>query len=349
MQIRATHAGGGNLDDDVERADGTGWVAVLQVEGVVGERRSGGSHHHCSHLCIPLAGRSVDGLDRWRNRRKEYSVQPMCTTGVRRFSDGSYVLFKNKDFGRTHLDDRLWLDHDLFGVLGMTTWEGDDPSLDVHSGFSVGANRHGLLCCDSNVATLDHHVNYDVITEIALREGTDVATAVAAVRAACQRSPVSWANLVLIDAHSAAGVEIRGTTAHVVPFEGPTARSNHHVELGPHDRGQNSETSSDRLASAQRRVDAARDLDHVFELLSSHDGDGSGVCNHRDLTTVYSYVLHVHHGVCNLHVTQGQPCRNGRTELTIPFGDRFDQQSAATFLREYPTHHIDNAATAAIG
>lgn len=272
----------------------------------------------------------------------------MCTTGVGRLADGSYILFKNKDFGRARLDDRVWLDADVFGVLGMTTWDGDDPSLDSYSGFSVGANRHGLLVCDSNVATLDDRVNYDIMTEVALREGTDVATAVAAVRSACERAPVSWANLVLIDAHAAAGVEIRDSRAHVVPFAGPTARSNHHVELGPHDVGQHSASSDDRLASAQRRLDESAELRDVLELLRSHDHDGSGVCNHRDLTTVYSYVLHVHDGRVDLLVAQGQPCRAERTRLTIPWGQRFDDESVERFLDDYPSGHVGNAATSPI-
>ena len=131
----------------------------------------------------------------------------MCTTGVVRLVDGSYALFKNKDFGRSHLDDLLWVDGDRFGVMGMTTWAGDDPTLDRYSGFSIGANRHGVLCCDSNVVTLDGHQNYDVMTEAALRHGTDVPTAVEAIRAACAEEATSWGNLVMIDRHSAA-VEI---------------------------------------------------------------------------------------------------------------------------------------------
>jgi hypothetical protein len=293
----------------------------------------------------PLSRRVTNAcVDRWRTNPEEYSVGVMCTIGVRRFADGSYVLFKNKDFGRDRLDDRLWLDADVFGVLGMTTWDGDDPSLDSYSGFSVGANRHGLLCCDANVATLDDHVNYDVMTEVALREGTDVASAVAAVRRACERSPVSWANLVLIDADSAAGIEIRGSKAHVVAFDGPTARSNHHVVLGPHDLGQHSATSDDRLVSAQQHLDAATDLGDVLTLLGSHDTGDSGVCNHRDLTTVYSYVFHVRDGSVDLLVTQGQPCQAARRRLTIPWGEAFDDESVEQFLRDYPTGHAENAA-----
>ncbi len=190
----------------------------------------------------------------------------MCTTGVLRFADGSYALFKNKDFGRAHLDDRIWLDADVFGVLGMTTWAGDDPASDEYSGFSIGANRDGLLCCDSNVVTLDGLVNYDVMTEVALRHGTDVASAADAVRAACVSAPTSWGNLVLIDATSAASIEIRGQEVAVVPLEGPTARTNHHVVLGHHELQEDHVTTDLRLASAQRRIATAEALGDVYRV-----------------------------------------------------------------------------------
>ena len=74
----------------------------------------------------------------------------------------------------------------------MTTWAGDDPANDDYSGFSIGADQKGLLCCDSNVVTFDGLVNYDVMTEVALRDGTDVVSATDAVRAACASAPTSW-------------------------------------------------------------------------------------------------------------------------------------------------------------
>ena len=98
----------------------------------------------------------------------------MCTTGVLRIGDDDYLLFKNKDFGRTHFDDRLVTDPDVFGVSGVSTWAGTDPDLDEFSGFSIGANEHRLLCCDSNVRPLEEHANYDELTEIVLRRGRDV-------------------------------------------------------------------------------------------------------------------------------------------------------------------------------
>lgn len=261
-----------------------------------------------------------------------------------RLPDGGYLLFKNKDFGRPHLDDRLWLDADLFGVLGMTTWDGDDPAGDEYSGFSIGVNRHGLLCCDSNVATLPGHVNYDVMTEVALREGVDVATAIAAIEHACSRRPVSWANLILIDREHSASVEIRGDRVESRFLERPTARSNHHLLLGPHHVGQQSPTSSTRLAAAQRCLDDARTLDDVVTLLASHDQGDTGVCNHDDLTTVYSYVIHAHDGVVEILVAQGAPCRSQRVRLPIPLGEQHSGADEQRFIERYPTAHKFNAA-----
>jgi hypothetical protein len=262
----------------------------------------------------------------------------MCTTGVRRWADGTYVLFKNKDFGRRHLDDRIRLDAEVFGVQGMTTWAGDDPAADRFSGFSIGANRHGLLCCDSNVVTLDGHVNYDVMTEIALTEGTDVASATAAVEAACRRSPVSWGNLILIDAESAASVELRGETALVVPLDGPTARSNHHVHLGHHELQEDTATTELRRDAAQRRLEVAEGLVDVFALQSAHDDGDTGVCNHSDLTTVYSYALVGDGSGVTLHVTQGAPCSAAtRHTLGLPLGERFSEPARRDFLAAYPS------------
>lgn len=272
----------------------------------------------------------------------------MCTTGVLRLADGSYSLFKNKDFGRSHLDDRVWLDARVFGVLGMTTWAGDDPDRDEYSGFSVGANAHGLLCCDSNVVTLDGLVNYDVMTEIALREGTDVASAVEAVRVAAAASPVSWGNLMLIDATSAASLEIRGSEVAIVPLEGASARSNHHVLLGHHEFQEDHATTGKRLAAAQRRLETAATLSDVFELQTSHDDGDTGICNHTSLTTVYSYVLNWHAAGTTLHVVQGRPCFGAeRVSIDIPFGERFTSDAAEHFMEAYPTATKRNAAVGA--
>ncbi len=262
----------------------------------------------------------------------------MCTTGVMRIGADDYLLFKNKDFGRTHFDDRLVTEPDVFGVRGVTTWAGTDPDLDQFSGFSIGANEHGLLCCDSNVRTLDGHANYDDLTEIALRQGRDVDSAVAAVGEAVESRPYLWANLIMIDATAAAAVEVRGDHTEVTALTGPAARSNHHIELEPHPDDDDTVTTQKRLAAAQRRLEGAAEIDDIFALQRSHDDGDTGICNHQGYRTVYSYVLRRTGGTTALHVAQGQPCGDPpRVELGLPLGEQWSPNSVARFRTSYPS------------
>lgn len=255
---------------------------------------------------------------------------------------------KNKDFGRSHLDDQIVLDQTVFGVRGMTTWAGTDPALDQFSGFSIGANRHGLLCCDSNVVTLHGLENYDVMTEVALRQGRDVSSAVEAVVFACQQRETSWGNLVLIDAVRAVSLEIRGRAVQVVELSAATARTNHHVALGFDPSQEDQVTSELRLESAQSRLDSASSLDDIFALQKSHDHGATGVCNHALHTTVYAYVLICKGNEVVLHVKQGQPCQSDAYHaISVPFGDRFGASAANKFLEKYPTATKTNFATPA--
>ena len=264
----------------------------------------------------------------------------MCTTGVLRIGDGDYLLFKNKDFGRTHFDDRLVTDPDVFGVRGISTWAGTDPDLDEFSGFSIGANAHGLLCCDSNVRTLDGHANYDELTETALRRGTDIGSAVAAIREAVESRPYLWANLIMIDQAGAAAVEVRGDRIEATALAPPSARSNHHIALKPHPGDDDTVTTERRLASAQRRLERADGIDDIFELQRSHDDGDTGICNHRGYRTVYSYVLRCQGGATALHVAQGQPCTEPqRVELAVPVGEQWSPDTAARFRASYPSAH----------
>lgn len=268
----------------------------------------------------------------------------MCTTGVLRLADDDYLLFKNKDFGRSHFDDLLVTEQDVFGVRGVLTWAGTDPDLDEFSGFSIGANVHGLLCCDSNVRTLDGHSNYDDLTEIALREGYDVTSATAAVRAATARRPYLWANLIMIDADRAAAIEVRGNLAEATVLNKPTARSNHHVMLRPHPEDDDTLTTRLRLAAAQQRLDNADTLGDVFALQRSHDDGATGICNHRGYRTVYSYVVRCQAGRITLYVSQGQPCSDPeRFKLTVPLGQAWSRSAVAQFRDAYPSSRAQTA------
>ena len=262
----------------------------------------------------------------------------MCTTGVLRLGPGDYLLFKNKDFGRSHFDDRLVLDRDVFGVEGITTWAGDDPDVDEFSGFSIGANRHGLLCCDSNVRTLPDHDNYDRLVEIALREGTDVPSAVEAVRQAVTDRPFLWGNLVMIDETDTAAVEVRSSQITVSSGADRLGRSNHHVVLGATSEDDDVVTSGLRLKSVLRRVEAAYTVDDILELQTSHDDGATGICNHVGYNTVYTYVIRRTGNRTSIHVRQGQPCHaGGPVVLELPLGDRFTPEAVRNLLEAYPT------------
>ena len=262
----------------------------------------------------------------------------MCTTGVLRLGADDYLLFKNKDFGRTHFDDRIVTEPGVFGVRGVSTWAGTDPDLDEFSGFSIGANQHGLLCCDSNVRTLEGHANYDELTEAALRQGRDVDSAVAAISSAVGSRPYLWANLIMIDRAGAAAVEVRGDRVETTTLTGPTARSNHHVALKAHPDDDDTVTTGRRLASAQRRLDEATGIGDVLALQRSHDDGDTGVCNHHGYRTVYSYVLRRTGDAIALHVAQGQPCTGPEpVELTVPLGPRWSAAAASDFRNSYPS------------
>ena len=265
----------------------------------------------------------------------------MCTTGFLRLGPDDYLLFKNKDFGRTSFDDRLVLEQDVFGVEGITTWLGTDPTLDRFSGFSIGANSSGLLACDSNVRTLQDHANYDDLVEIALREGTDVESGVAAVERAVATRPYLWGNLVLIDGDTQAAVEVRSRRTAVLRPTGATARANHHTKLGVHPDNDDIVTTEARMESAQRRLDRAGTLEDVFALLRSHDQGDSGVCNHAAYTTVYSYVLRQAAGRTTLLVTRGRPCEQTTpSELSLPLGEAWSPGTAEEFMAAYPSNRV---------
>lgn len=268
----------------------------------------------------------------------------MCTTGALR-TDSGYLLFKNKDFGRANFEDLLVVEEDVFGIAGVETWAGTDPDLDRFSGFSLGANRHGLLCCDSNVRTVPG-LNYDRLTEIALREGTDVRSGVEAVKRAMDREPYVWGNLVLIDQQELATVEVRGQDFKAtVHGDDRIARSNHHVEMGATARDDDTVTTGPRLRSATRRIREANQLSDIFRLQESHDDGESGICNHTSYDTVYSYVFECRAETTFLHVTQGKPCENPqRLTLRLPLGPEWSPAAVTDLMDAYPSARNNSPA-----
>ena len=265
----------------------------------------------------------------------------MCTIGIRRFGDEDYILFKNKDFGRRVYEDRIVVDEDLFGVVGLSTFAEADSSQDLLSGISVGANSAGLLCCDSNVRGSHDQSNYDELVEIALRTGKGVEAAVAAIRTAVSERPYLWGNLIMIDGTASAAIEVRDQTVAVTSLSDPAVRSNHHLKLSAPGGGDTTGSTKNRLAAGQRRVESATALEDVFALQSAHDDGATGICSHEGNQTVYAYVLRRHAGRTSLYVTRGHPCE-GRTrvELAVPIGAAWSPQEAAAFRATYPSKWV---------
>jgi len=269
----------------------------------------------------------------------------MCTIGVLRFDDGSYAMFKNKDFARPSFNDTLTVEPSVFGVAGLATWAGDDASADVFSGLSLGANEHGLLCCDANVKTVPGHANYDDLVEIALRVGTDFASAVEAVADAVARQPYHWGNLVLIDGDLAGSIEVRGSRIELTVDDGPTVRTNHHIALGATENDDNTSTSQPRFEAARRLVNDAGSVGDLHDLMRSHADGAGGICVHGAHQTVYSYVLHHARNEVALSVTRGSPCQSGPpTRLPVPLGSSWSAEAANGFRMAYPSARSDASA-----
>src|SRR5258706_1649332 len=127
-----------------------------------------------------------------------------CTTGAKLLQAGhEFILFKNRDFKRQHFEDRVSLTDTAFGVLGLETWDGDNPDQDRFSGFSIGFNAH-LACCDSNVRTVPNGDNYDKFAQAVVENCTTIAQAVDCVRHLARERLFCWANMLVATAESAA-------------------------------------------------------------------------------------------------------------------------------------------------
>ena len=270
----------------------------------------------------------------------------MCTTGALRLDGHDYLLFKNKDFGRRQFDDRLVLSQDVFGIKGISTWAGSDPLEDRFSGLSIGANRYGLFCADSNVREEPADgTNYDVLTEIALTKGFNVESALESLQDALAEGPYWCANLILVDPTTIAAVEIRGNDLFVTRERGHATRTNHHIHFGATESDHDTVTTQSRLNSSSLRLARASSISDVFELQGSHDDGPTGICNHSVYQTVYSYVLVRTRDETRLLVTKGHPCAaDTRHELRIPFGDQWAEEAGAAFFSRFPSVHASPAA-----
>ena len=263
----------------------------------------------------------------------------MCTIGTLRLGGDEYLLFKNKDFGRKSFEDQIVLSSDVVGIRGVSTWANVDSSQDQFSGISIGANRHGLFCCDANVR--EDPVtgwNYDLLTEIALNEGTDVESAINAVDKAVGRHPYWCSNLMLIDSATSAAIEVHGNEIAVERHPDCLTRTNHHLLFNVSQLDEDAITSQTRLSFSQKRLANISGVKDIYALQASHDNGWTGICNHEIHQTVYSYVLHCRNGEISFMVKQGRPCDRGvYRDLTPPIGGEWSPEAEVLFRSSYPS------------
>lgn len=262
----------------------------------------------------------------------------MCTIGALRIDDDEFLLFKNKDFAQSSFSDRLVLDADMFGPMGLETFAADGTVESVFSGLSVGANRHGLFACVNDVQITDpSHRNYDRLVETALREARTVEEAISAISDEVAAQPYWWGNLILADRQDLAAVEVRGQQIRVEQQASRIFRTNHQPLFGDTGSPDGLACSATRFVSAQGRLGDVRSVDDLKAMLASHDDGATGICNHGvPLTTVYSYILQSRAGELTLHIAAGLPCEAGWTVLPLPLGARWTVEREAGFRSAYP-------------
>jgi hypothetical protein len=246
----------------------------------------------------------------------------MCTTGAKILRPGlEFVLLKNRDFKRAHFDDRLSLTATAFGVLGLETWDGDDPANDRFSGFSLGFNAT-LACCDANVKTVDGGDNYDRLVQAVVEGATTVDEAASLVRQMVEDGVYCWANLLVATADEVAAIEVRDGRIAVARRTDYIARANHHVSFGANRNDDDTTTTPVRYNLMDTLLGEAQTLDDVLAITRTHaPGLDYGICNHGEMQTVYSYVVHWNEGVTTFYAHQGNPCDGVEfARIPITFG-----------------------------
>lgn len=261
----------------------------------------------------------------------------MCTIGAVRLNDGAMALFKNKDFSARQFSDHVVLAKDLFGSRGLETFAKAESEM-VFSGFSIGANEHGLLGTVNHVKITEaEHQNYDCLTELVLRQARSVKQAAEIVQHAVQNQAYWWGNLVFADKTGSMAVEIRGHDCKISEIQDHVFRTNHQPLFGEVSSPDHLPCSAKRYAAMQHRLGGVDTLHDIKAMLRAHDDNGTGICNHGvPLTTVYAYILVLRGDSIEMHIVNGLPCQGDWTELTLPIGDLSSDQNIKQFLTAYP-------------
>ncbi|MCC7450142.1 MAG: hypothetical protein IT324_22180 [Anaerolineae bacterium] len=286
-------------------------------------------------MAILLNGRYPDPASKG-NDDTETKTMIGCTTGTKILRPGQeYVLFKNRDFKRKHFDDHPHLTGTAFGVMGVETWDGDDPAKDRLSGFSIGCNAH-LACCDSNVRTVSGGDNYDKLVQAVVETCATIEQAIDCVRQLVRDQVFCWANMLVATPGGVAAIEVRDHHVEVECSPILVARANHHVCLGATPDDDDTTTSQSRYQAMYTGLQHIERLEQVFPLLRSHEPDPQhSICNHGLYNTVYSYLVHWNEGQTTFYVYQGHPCAGGAyVKVPITFGP-----GQANTLSHYPSQY----------
>jgi hypothetical protein len=200
------------------------------------------------------------------------------------------------------------------------------------SGFAFGFNDT-LTCADAFVQYSPDAENFDKLVQAIVIDCSTVQEAVQCIQDKLKTRRYGSCNLVVANAYETAALEVH---AGQVGFESsPVAivRTNHHVSIGTASDTAGSITSHERYQAIQTGLEKVMSVDDLLALLSSHFPDKThGICNHGELNTVYSYVLHWKEGTTMLYVHQGNPC-DGKPYAQVDVD--FDGD---TDLGAYPTH-----------
>ncbi|MDG6990065.1 MAG: hypothetical protein JRM99_01440 [Nitrososphaerota archaeon] len=270
---------------------------------------------------------------------------PGCTIGAKVFDPGRwFVLFKNKDFKRAKFEDELLIEEDVFGIKGTDAWAATAAGDVSFSGLSLGINSNSLFCADANIKTLARKRNYDVLTELTLRNSRTADEAARFLSREIERG-YGWTNVVAADPRSVYALEL-GRSANAEAGKGFITRTNHFVSTpgSKIDYHQNAGTKT-RYSDSYSRLKDARSLSDIFDLLRTHRSmkRGNSICNHGTIHTVYSYVFEMKNGRTSLYVQQGNPCQGGYTRIDIAFPLR--ARSAQHVLDRYPSRRMKRAAS----
>jgi len=269
-----------------------------------------------------------------------------CTIGARIVrSDDEYIVFKNKDFARGHLDDKIVLASSYFSVEGVTTWDADGTRPDRFAGFSIGINDALLSCCCSNVRSIDEAFPYDLLVRCVVEGSRTFSQAVSRIKEEVRRRPYVWGNLLIATPQEVGVIEVRDRIK-VERSQEFAVRANHHLVFGQSPLDDDQDTTENRLNDAREKIERSRSVEDVLALCRSHmpEKGHSSICRHGPpYSTVYSYIIHVKDGEIDFHVCQGNPCEGKYSKIPIKFYPA--EQDVYSILTSYPSRYYRAGAT----